>query len=133
VDEFRAVDVGAARAAIAAAVEARVRHFIYMSVAQPAPVMKAYVQVRAECEELIRRSGVKATILRPWYVLGPGHRWPYLLRPVYALMELFPGTRESARRLGLVTIDQMVRALVMAIENPPPGIRIVTVPEIRQA
>ncbi len=131
--EFRSVDFVSVTAALRAASEAGVQHFIYVSVAQPAPVMKAYVQVRAECEELIRRSGVNATILRPWYVLGPGHRWPYLLVPLYALMELFPGTRESARRLGLVTIEQMVRALVMAVENPPRGIRVVAVPEIRQA
>lgn len=131
--EFRAVDLVSGRGAVAAAVEAGIKHFVYVSVAQPAPVMKAYVQVRAECEELIRKSGVNATILRPWYVLGPGHRWPYLLVPLYALMELFPGTRDSARRLGLVTIEQMVRALVSAVEDPPHGIRVVSAPEIRRS
>ena len=25
----------------------------------------------------------RTTILRPWYVLGPGHRWPYALKPMY--------------------------------------------------
>ncbi len=40
--------------------------------------------------------------------------------------------REGARRLGLVTLDQMVGAIVRAVEDPPgSGIRrIVEVPTI---
>ncbi len=41
------------------------------------------------------------------------------------------GTRETARRLGLVTLAQMVDALVWAVEHPPEGVRIVDVPAIR--
>ncbi len=72
-----------------ATAEAGVQHFIYVSVAQPAPVMKAYIQVRAECEAMIRQSGMK------------------------------------------VTLEQMTRALVDAVENPCRGVRIIGVPEIR--
>jgi len=130
-DEFRAVDLSSARAAVEAAREAGVTHFVYVSVAQPAPVMKAYIAVRAEVEQMIRQSGLNATILRPWYVLGPGRRWPLLLKPMYWLMEQIPATRESAQRLGLVTREQMVGALVRSVENPAQGIRILGVPEIR--
>lgn len=125
------MDLASASAAVQIASNAGVKHFVYVSVAQPAPVMKAYARVRAECEQMIRNSGLNATILRPWYVLGPGHRWPYRLLPVYRLLELLPATREGARRLGLVTLEQMVSALVEAVENPCRGIRIVEVPEIR--
>ena len=130
-DEFRAVDLASARAAIEAAREAGIRHFVYVSVAQPAPVMKFYIQVRAEAEKMIRESGMNATILRPWYVLGPGRRWPVLLKPMYWLMERIPSTRESAQRLGLVTLEQMVGALVRSVESPVQGVRILGVPEIR--
>ena len=130
-DEFRAVDLGSARASIDAAREAGVRHFVYVSVAQAAPVMKFYLEVRAEAEKMIRESGMNATILRPWYVLGPGRRWPIFLKPMYWFMERVPATRESAHRLGLVTIEQMVSALVRSIENPAHGVRILGVPEIR--
>jgi len=102
-----------------------------VSVAHPAPVMKAYIAVRVECEDFLRNSGMNATILRSWYVLGPGHRWPYAVLPMYWLAELLPGTRDGARRLGLVTQKQMCRALVTAVETPAKGIRIVEVPEIR--
>jgi uncharacterized protein YbjT (DUF2867 family) len=125
------VDLASGRSAIKAARSAGVKHFIYVSVAQPAPVMKAYIHVRSECEAMIRQSGMNATILRPWYVLGPGHRWPYLLLPMYKLMELLPATRAGAERLGLVTLEQMVRALASAVENPAQGVTIVEVPQIR--
>jgi uncharacterized protein YbjT (DUF2867 family) len=74
-----------------------------------------------------------ATILRPWYALGPAHRWPYLLAPAYRILELIPRTRPSALRLGLVTIDDMVAALVEAVERSADAVRIVEVPEIRGA
>ena len=132
--EFQAVDLVSIRASVAAAQAAGVSHFVYVSVAQPAPVMKAYQDVRREGERLVREAGLRATFLRPWYVLGPGHRWAHLLRPGYWLLERLPQTRDTARRLGLVTLDQMVRALVDAVENPPASsFRVVEVPEIRAA
>jgi uncharacterized protein YbjT (DUF2867 family) len=130
-DEFRNVDLASGKGAVEAARSANVQHFIYVSVAQPAPVMKVYIQVRSDCEAMIRQSGMNATILRPWYVLGPGHRWPYVLLPIYKLMELIPQTRAGATRLGLVTVDQMPRALLHAVESPSSGVRVVEVPEIR--
>jgi uncharacterized protein YbjT (DUF2867 family) len=131
-EQFRKVDLVSIEAAVDAAAYAGVRHFIYVSVAHPAPMMRAYIAVRSGGEEMIRQAGLAATILRPWYVLGPGHRWPHLLRPVYWLMEQIPPTREGARRLGLVTLPQMVDALVRAVEQPSREVRIVEVPQIRQ-
>ena len=130
---FRSVDLVAAREAIQTAAELAVRHFIYLSVAHPAPVMKAYIAVRSQCEDLIRERGLNATILRPRYVLGPNHHWPVALVPLYKLAEMVPFTRSGARRLGLVTLNQMIMALVQAVESPADGIRIVEVPEIRTA
>src|SRR6185369_5448557 len=109
---FRQVDLASLQAAVAAARYAGVRHFVYLSVAQPAPLMHAYVAARAEGEALLRASGIASTILRPWYVIGPGHRWPLALLPFYWLAERLPATRETAQRLGLVTIEQMLTALV---------------------
>lgn len=130
--QFREVDLASVQAAVVAARTAGIRHFVYLSIAQPAPVMRAYVAVRAECEALIAASGLPATFLRPWYVLGPGHRWPLAAVPFYALAERLPPTRDIARRLGLVTLREMVAALVRAVESPPEeGIRILGVEEIR--
>jgi uncharacterized protein YbjT (DUF2867 family) len=131
--EFRAIDLVSAREAINACAELGMHHFIYLSVAHPAPMMEDYIAVRAECEQMIRDRHLNATILRPWYVLGPGHRWPYVLRPFYKVCEWLPFTRAGALRLGLVTLDQLILALVEAVESPGQGIRIVGVPEIRSA
>ncbi len=129
--DFLRVDLASVEHAIPAAVTAGIAHFIYVSVAQPAPVMLAYVAARARAESLIRESGLPHTILRPWYVVGPGRWWPLALLPAYWAAGLLPPTRAGARRRGLVTLGQMLRALVFAVEHPSHGARILGVPEIR--
>ena len=129
--QFRQVDLKAGLEAVRVARAVEVQHFIYVSVAQPAPIMQSYLAVRAECEQAITASGLTATVLRPWYVLGPGHRWPYCLLPFYKLAELIPQTSESAQRLGLVNIQQMVRALVRVVDRPREGVSVLQVRDIR--
>jgi uncharacterized protein YbjT (DUF2867 family) len=132
--QFRNVDLASIEAAVAAASYARVAHFIYVSVAQPAPVMREYIAVRLQGEALLRDSGIPATIVRPWYVLGPGHRWPYLVMPIYALLRWNPATRAPALRLGLVTLEDLVTTLLQAAANPClAGTRIIDVPGILAA
>jgi uncharacterized protein YbjT (DUF2867 family) len=133
------------RASVGAAMAGGVRHLVYVSVAHPAPVMREYIAARTAGEAAVRASRIPATILRPWYVLGPGHRWPYLLLPAYALLQRLPATAEGAQRLGLVSRDEMVGALVHAVEHPSVAMRvssadsdadavvIVGVPEIRMS
>lgn len=130
--QFRAVDRLSGLASIEAATQAGVKHFIYVSVARPAPIMKDYISVRAECETALRASGLPATILRPWYILGPGHWWPLFLQPAYWLCERIPSTHESAKRFGLVTLHQVLACLVWAVEHPPESVRVMEVPEIRR-
>jgi nucleoside-diphosphate-sugar epimerase len=133
--QFEEVDLASIRATVAAAKSGGISHLLYVSVAQPAPVMRAFLWVRTLGETMIREAELTATIVRPWYVLGPGHRWPVLIKPLYKLAEIFPGMRDTADRLGFVTIDQMVNALVSAVENPPSQgrQRIVDVPKIKSA
>jgi len=129
--EFVEIDQRSGIEAIRVAKCAGIAHFIYVSVAHPAPAMQAYIAARSACEAESESRGLDATILRPWYVLGPGHRWPYTLIPFYWLAEKIPSTREGARRLGLVTAEQMWRALARAGENPATGVRLIEVPAIR--
>jgi nucleoside-diphosphate-sugar epimerase len=133
--QFEQIDLASIRAMVAAATQARISDLVYVSVAQPAPVMQAYLWVRALGEAMIREAELTATILRPWYVLGPGRWWPNALIPLYKLAERFSATRGIAERLGLVTIEQMATAIVNAVENPPlrGRQRIVDVPGIRRA
>jgi len=130
--EFVEIDLKSGLEAVRIAREAAVRHFIYLSVAHPAPVMQAYAAVRVEVEKGIAESRLDATVLRPWYVLGPGHWWPYALIPFYKVAELLPQTREGAIRLGLVTLHQVLGALLHAVENPARGVRVLEPKDIRR-
>ena len=129
--EFVSVDLASIEAAVVAARQARLRHLVYVSVAQPAPLMHAYVEARRRGELLIRTTRLDATVLRPWYVLGPGHRWPLALLPVYWLAACVPGARDTAHRLGLVTLEQMLGALESAVARPAQGVRMLDVAAIR--
>lgn len=132
--EFQRVDLRSIHASVAAARQAPVRHLVYVSVAHPAPVMRAYIAVRQQGEAAVTGTGIPATILRPWYVLGPGHYWPYVLVPAYALLRWLPATRAGAERLGLITRQAMVAALVSAVEaSAAAGVKIMEVPDIRSA
>jgi uncharacterized protein YbjT (DUF2867 family) len=128
--QFRDIDLTSCQESVAAAVSNGFQHFVYVSVPHPAPAMKAYIQVRTLCEEMITACGLNATILRPWYVLGPGHYWPYILKPGYWMARKIPAWHAGAERLGLVTVRQMISALRSAVETPCTGVRIVEVPEI---
>jgi uncharacterized protein YbjT (DUF2867 family) len=130
-DEFRKIDLVSAREAVRAAKQTGIQHFVYLSVARPAPMMKAYQAVRAEGEAMVLDSSIAATFVRPWYVLGPGRSWPVVLKPFYALARAFPPTRDGANRLALVTLDQMVQTLAWAVENPPARLQVFEPPEIK--
>ncbi|MBK8550178.1 MAG: NAD(P)H-binding protein [Ignavibacteria bacterium] len=123
-DEFNKIDLVSIQHAVPAAVNAKVKHFIYLSVAHPAPVMKDFIEVRMKGEKLIRQSGMNATFIRPWYVIGPGHYWPYALIPFYKLFEMIPATRDTTVRLGLVKIGQIINCITYTALNPPEGIKI---------
>jgi len=129
--QFRAIDLASVKASVSAAMEAGIEHFVYLSVAQPAPVMKAYIEVRSQGEQMIRQSGLNATILRPCYVIGSGRRWPYILLPMYWVFERIPATRDTAQHLGLVTLEQMTNTPLASIEYPCQGVRILDISQIR--
>lgn len=130
--EFRAVDLPSIVASTDAASRRGVGQLVYVSVAHPAPIMRDYIRVRREGEARVAATGLPATVLRPWYVLGPGHRWPCLLVPAYWLARAVPASRDAAARLGLITRDEMVRALVWGVEHPPArGVRVLDVPAIK--
>lgn len=130
-NEFRAIDLVSCREAVNAVKRAGIKHFVYLSVARPAPMMKEYQAVRAEGERMVLESGIPATFVRPWYVLGPGRSWPIVLQPFYAFARLFPSTREGANRLALVTLQQMTQTLAWAVENPSERLQIFEPPQIK--
>jgi uncharacterized protein YbjT (DUF2867 family) len=130
-EEFQKIDLVSIQESVKAIQDSTIRHFIYLSVAHPAPAMKAYVAVREEGERLVRATNLPATFVRPWYVLGPGHWWPYALLPFYWIWGAFPAQRDTARRLYPVKLAQVVSAIVDAVEHPPSAIRVIEAPELQ--
>lgn len=111
-EQFLAIDLVSIQQSVAAAKQSGIEHFIYLSVAQPAPVMKDYVAVRAEGERLVRESGMRATFVRPWYVLWPGHRRPYLILPLYWIWSLSPKSSAIPARFRIERARQTLRGRV---------------------
>jgi nucleoside-diphosphate-sugar epimerase len=130
---FETIDLVSVQQAATVIKNNQLPHVIYLSVSQyPGRIMKEYRQVRATGEMLLKGTGARCSFIRPWYVLGPGHWWPVLLLPLYALARLIPATREQSRQQGLVTIKQMIRTLHYAIDRlPENSVRIYNVPEIK--
>jgi len=94
--------------------------------------MEDYQRCRAEAESAIRSSDLASTFIRPWYVVGPRHYWPLFLQPIFKILEWIPSTAEKAKALRLVYLNQMMKVLVYAIENPPQGIRVIEIADIRK-
>lgn len=131
-EEFKKIDLVSMTASVNAAKYADVKHFIYLSVAQPAPLMKEYIEVRKRGEQLLVENKIPSSVIRPWYIIGPGHYWPVVLTPIYKILELIPATREQAINLGLVKLEEMLNTILFAVKNPPAeGSRIYRTPEIR--
>jgi nucleoside-diphosphate-sugar epimerase len=132
--QFKEIDLPGVKAAADAASVAGVSHFIYVSVAMaPSKLMAAYQSVRQQGEEYCKSKKLNCSFVRPWYVLGPGHWWPVLILPFYAIAELVPSWRNKARAMALVTIKQMLAALVNTTEAEPLPIRILEIKDIRKA
>lgn len=133
-EQFRKIDLASAKASVMAAQMAGVGHFIYISVAQtPSGIMQAYQSCRAEAEAAISATGIPATFIRPWYVIGPGHYWPLLIQPLLTLLELFPATSVKAKAFRVVYLKQLLNMLIHAVENTPAqGVRICEIDEIRK-
>jgi len=129
--QFFDVDLKSIQESVKAARDKNIPHFIYISVA-PSNIMRDFSEVRMQGEQLIRQNFFNATFLRPFYVLGPGHYWPLLLTPLFAILSLTKSGKEKGKQLGLVWIGQMVNALTWAVENPSDGIRILEVKDIKK-
>jgi len=130
---FKTIDLASVKESVKACSASGIKYFIYVSVAQtPTNIMRDFQLIRAEAEEIIKQSGMNTTFIRPWYVVGPGHYWPLLLLPVFKLLEIIPSTKTKAKKLALININQMLNALIFAIEHPNEGIRIIEIEEMKK-
>ncbi|MBX7047473.1 MAG: NAD(P)H-binding protein [Ignavibacteria bacterium] len=132
-EEFKKIDLASIKASVSAAKYAGVKHFVYLSVAQPAPMMKEYIEVRKAGEEMLAENKISSSVIRPWYIIGPGHYWPIILKPVYKILEWIPAARAQAINLGLVKLEEMLGTILFVVKNPPgEGMKIYKTEDIRR-
>jgi len=129
--QFVEIDLKSIQESVRAARDKGIEHFIYISVA-PSEIMRDYSNVRMQGEKVIYEKFSKATFIRPFYVLGPGHYWPLMLTPLFKILSLSKSGKRRAEKLGLVWIGQMVNTLVWVVENPADAIRILEVKDIKE-
>jgi nucleoside-diphosphate-sugar epimerase len=132
--QFTSIDLASVKASANAAVKAGVSHFIYVSVSmQQSKLMQAYQQVRRQGEAYCMLQQLNCTFIRPWYVLGPGHWWPVILLPLYALANMVPVWKQKVAGMELVTLRQMLATLINATAATPQKQTIVEIADVKKA
>lgn len=104
---FRSVHVEGTRRAVDAARAAGIRRFVHMgSLAAHPQAPTAWARTKAEGEEIVRRSGLDWTILRPAPVFGPGDSFLTLLARLARLpvVPLPPGADAPLRPVSVVDV-----------------------------
>ncbi|MGG9963737.1 SDR family oxidoreductase [Ferruginibacter sp. SUN106] len=131
-EQFKKIDLVSVQQAAKAATVAGIQHFVYLSVSMyPTRIMKDFQEVRAEGETLLLQQNFISSFIRPWYVLGPGHWWPLLLKPVFFILKFIPSKKQAAIHLDTVTIKQIINAMVDCIKKPATSKTIFDVPKIK--
>lgn len=130
---FESVDLRAARIVALAAKSIQARKFIFLSVAmEPSAIMKEFQKAKSSAEEYINSLNLPHVFVRPWYVLGPGHWWPYLFFPLFKLLECIPSTAKKAKAFGFITIRQMINSLKYILKHLDEVPDIVEIEEIKR-
>lgn len=113
---FRGVHVEGTRNLIEAAQKAGVRHFVYQSALGARPGAKSeYHRTKWEAEELVRRSGIPSTILRPSLIYGPGDLFTLRLAGVIRQSPVLPVIGSGRSKVQPIFIDDVVSCIVKAV------------------
>lgn len=132
-EEFINIDLKSFQQSVIVAKQNNVKKIVYLSVAAfPTNIMKDYQLARAKGEALLIENKIPGIVVRPWYVIGPGHWWPLFLKPFYFLARFSGKYREAAKKLDTVTIGQMLNTLAHAISLDTDRIRYYEVEDIKR-
>ncbi|HEY8120844.1 MAG TPA: NAD(P)H-binding protein [Myxococcota bacterium] len=119
--EYERGIVDATAALAAAAQRAGVRHFVYVSsiaVRFPDRAHYPYAHAKQRAEQRVRESGVRATIVRPTIVAGPGS--PVMQGfATLALAPVTPVFGDGQRRVAPIHVDDLAALLVEIAAGEP--------------
>jgi NADH dehydrogenase len=139
---FEEVDARGNERLVAAAKEAGVRTYVYLSGAGAAPDAKYHwFRAKWQAEEAIRGGGLRFTILRPSWVYGPGDKSLNRFAGFARRLPFVPVIGDGRQRLQPVFIDDVARATVDSLTTQTAanqvleigGPRVLTMDEVLRA
>jgi uncharacterized protein YbjT (DUF2867 family) len=118
-ETFEAVDAAGTEALVAAAVEAGVRHVVYISGAGAASdASKHWFRAKWRAEEAVRGSGLRYTILRPTWLFGPRDAALNRFLGFARFLPFVPLTGNGRQLLAPVFIDDLGGIVADALTEP---------------
>jgi nucleoside-diphosphate-sugar epimerase len=125
-DTYESSDLGSTRKLVAAAVAEKVPRFLLLS-SYGAGGMGAYLQMKLECEKLVRESGLAWSIFRPSVLESPkesgagthGRRGGVVgARYVFGAIKAIPFLRGWGDDVRPIGIDVLCRAMLAVVDDP---------------
>jgi uncharacterized protein YbjT (DUF2867 family) len=116
---FERLHVQATANILAAAGKAGIRRYLQMSALGTRPdAVSRYHATKFRAEELVRSSGLDATILRPSLIYGPEDAFINMLAGQLRLAPVMPVIGSGAYRLQPIHVDDVSRCFALALEMP---------------
>lgn len=115
---FEAVHVGATRRLVEAAQALGIRRFVHVSVVCSRPdAESAYHDTKWRAEELVRSSGLEATVLKPAVIYGPGDDMLTHLAKMVRFAAVFPVVGRGNSVLQPVDVRDVAEAVAASLER----------------
>ncbi len=109
---FAGIHVEGTRNLLEASKKAGVRHFVYQSALGTRPgAVSRYHRTKWEAEELVRKSGIAFTILRPALIYGPGDQFTMRLAEIIRISPVLPVIGTGKSRVQPISINDVVVSL----------------------
>lgn len=116
---FERLHVRATANMLAATRTAGIRRYLQMSALGTRPdAVSRYHQTKFRAEELVRSSGLDASILRPSLIYGPGDSFINMLAGQLRLIPVMPVIGSGRYRLQPIHVDDVARCFALALEMP---------------
>lgn len=128
---YEDVDVGSAIASIEAIKRSSTRRILMLTAADIGNSF--YVRCKRKVETLVKEAGLRWTIFRPSFIIGPGQEWPVIMTPFLWAIGHLPGyIGRKARLAQNIRLEALAKAFVAAFEDDSTIGRTLDVPDIRQ-
>ncbi|MDA8412633.1 MAG: complex I NDUFA9 subunit family protein [Desulfobacteraceae bacterium] len=116
---FERLHVQATANMLAATRKAGIRRYLQMSALGTRPEAQSrYHRTKFRAEELVRSSGLEATILRPSIIYGPGDAFITMLARQLRLAPIMPVIGSGTYRLQPIHVEDVTRCFALALEMP---------------